>query len=295
MFTNVIAAVNDDPAAHDVIALAGDLIDPGGELALAHVTVGGPRPNRASGATSPASRRLASLELLEAVITRAGVTATPLTSLARSVGRGLHELAEREHCDLLVVGSSSRAFFDRVLIGDDTRDALNGAPCAVAIAPSGYARHAAQLREIGVAFDGSPESEHALALGRALAAARDARVSAFEAVDIPAGTLGAYGVEFGDAVDAIVQTARERIEALGGVEAHAAYGPVTEELALYSASVDLLVVGSRGYGPLGRLVHGSTSMGLARSARCALLVLPRGSRAAPPIEAPTVTAAAAAT
>jgi len=291
MFKNVIAAVNDDPAAGDVIALAGDLIDPGGDLALAHVALGAPRSRRASGETSPASRRLVSLELLEAVASRAGVAATPLTSVARSVGRGLHELAEREHCDLLVVGSSSRAFFDRVMIGDDTRDALNGAPCAVAIAPAGYARHAAQMHEIGVAYDASPESERALALGRALAAARGARVSAFEAVNIPAGTLGAYDVGFGEAVDAIVQTAHERIDALGGVEAHAAYGPVIEELALYSASVDLLVVGSRGYGPIGRLVHGSTSMGLAHSARCALLVLPRGSLAAP-IDAPTLTAGA---
>jgi nucleotide-binding universal stress UspA family protein len=294
MFDNVIAALNDGPAALDAIALATDLIDPGGTLALAHVTRGDPRSHRASRTTSQASQRLVSLELIEAAAARADVTATPLTSVSRSVGRGLHELAEREHCDLLVVGSSGRAFFDRVVIGDDIRDALNGAPCAVAIAPSGYARHAAQLREIGVAYDGSPESEDALATARVLAAARSARVSAFEAVNIPAGTLGAYGVEFGEAIDAIVHTARERIDALGGVEAHAAYGPVIDELALYSASVDLLVVGSRGYGPIGRLVHGSTSMGLARAARCPLLVLPRGLPAAP-ATASTVMAAAVTT
>lgn len=57
---------------------------------------------------------------------------------------------------------------------------------------------------------------------------------------------------------------------------------------------ETLVIGSRGYGPLGRLVHGSTPMGLARDARSALLVLPRGPRAAPS-SAPTVTAAAVAT
>jgi hypothetical protein len=36
-----------------------------------------------------------------------------------------------------------------------------------------------------------------------------------------------------------------------------------------------LVVGSRGYGPVGRLIHGSTSQQLARTARCPLLVLAR--------------------
>jgi hypothetical protein len=60
-----------------------------------------------------------------------------------------------------------------------------------------------------------------------------------------------------------------------GVEARVAYGQPADELAAYSASVDLLIVGSRGYGPIGRLVHGSTSQQLARAARCPLVVLTR--------------------
>lgn len=47
---------------------------------------------------------------------------------------------------------------------------------------------------------------------------------------------------------------RGRIAALGGVEPHAAYGQPAGELTMYSASLDLLIVGSRGYG-LGRLIH----------------------------------------
>jgi nucleotide-binding universal stress UspA family protein len=41
--------------------------------------------------------------------------------------------------------------------------------------------------------------------------------------------------------------------------------------------MDVLVVGSRGYGPIKRLVLGSTSNYLQRHARCSLLVLPRAS------------------
>jgi len=44
---------------------------------------------------------------------------------------------------------------------------------------------------------------------------------------------------------------------------------------VYSASLNLLVVGSLGYGPIGRLIHGSTSQELVRMARCPLPVLPR--------------------
>ena len=81
-----------------------------------------------------------------------------------------------------------------------------------------------------------------------------------------------------DMVHAEVNEAMERIGALGGVEAHVAYGDAAEELALYSASLDLLVVGSRGYGPIGRLIHRSTSRKLTHMARCPLLVLPRSAR-----------------
>ena len=45
-----------------------------------------------------------------------------------------------------------------------------------------------------------------------------------------------------------------------------------------SGSLDLLVVGSRGYGPIGRLVHGSTSRELTLRAQCPLLVLTRTRR-----------------
>ena len=56
------------------------------------------------------------------------------------------------------------------------------------------------------------------------------------------------------------------------MEPHAATASL-EELGVYSASLDLQSVGSRGYGPIGRLIHGSTSQQLARTARCPFLVL----------------------
>jgi nucleotide-binding universal stress UspA family protein len=60
-----------------------------------------------------------------------------------------------------------------------------------------------------------------------------------------------------------------------GVEGDVGYGQRGEELARFSEGLDLLLVGSRGYGPVGRLLNGSTSNYLSRHARCPLLVLPR--------------------
>ena len=69
--------------------------------------------------------------------------------------------------------------------------------------------------------------------------------------------------------------ANDRLKELSGVEARAVYGLAGEELAAFGDQVEILVVGSRSYGPVRRLVLGSTSDYLERHARCSLLVLPR--------------------
>ena len=139
-------------------------------------------------------------------------------------------------------------------MGDDTRAALNGAPCAIAIAPANYSHEPVAMREIRVGYNGLPEIEHALELALRLAAGTRAKLSAFEAVALSTSRFNAHVLPLSDTVDALVKEARDRITALGGVEAHAAYGDAAEELALYSASLDLLIVGSRGYGPIGRQI-----------------------------------------
>jgi nucleotide-binding universal stress UspA family protein len=195
---------------------------------------------------------------------------------ALSPGRGLHDLAEERGADLLVVGSSSRGVLGRAMLGDDTRAALNGAPCAVAIAARGYAEHPLPLASIGIGYDGSPESEAALTAARAVAAQQHAKLTALEVVSISTYSFtGLTPTALGDTIDALVKDAKERLRAIDGVEGRAVYGLPGEELAAFGDEVGLLVVGSRNYGPLRRLVVGSTSDYLERHARCSLLALPR--------------------
>jgi nucleotide-binding universal stress UspA family protein len=277
MFKNVLAGVDEGEGGRDAIALARLLLTEGGRLTLAHVVREDPVGSRVWSDPTRDSRREHARELLERAAVEAGVQPHIRWRGATSVGRGLHEIAEAIDADLLVVGSSRRGLLGRVRLADDTRAALNGAPCAIAVAPTGYSTEPSPLmREIGVGYDGSAESEQALALARALAREAGARVSAFHAVAVPSYVLHGLTTADGRRIKDLVDEARGEIAALDGVEAHAAYGDPAEELALYSASLDLLVLGSRGYGPLGRLVHGSTTQHLARTARCPLLVLPRG-------------------
>ena len=279
MFNSVLVGVDSHGGGADAIALSKVLVARRGGLTLANVFSGDARIWRAAETEHDAIHREHALELLEHAREQAGVEAQLRSINASSVGRGLHELCEATGADLLVVGSSRQGLIGRVLLGDDTRAALNGAPCAIAIAPAGYADQPLAIREIGVGYNGSPESDHAITIGRMVAAEHGAKLSAFEAVSLPSYAFLGSPAPVDGAIDDLVDDARRRIGSLGGVQAHAVYGNPAEELALFSASLDLLIVGSRDYGPVGRLVHGSTSHQLARVARCPLLVLTRAARA----------------
>jgi nucleotide-binding universal stress UspA family protein len=274
MFKTVIIGVDGRPGGLDAIALARHLIAKDASVSLAYVYQDDSVPFRGDSGVFQATERERAHAVLETQRREAGIEAGLLTCGSPSVGRGLHELAEREHADLLVVGSSSRGLMGRVTASDDTRSALNGAVSAVAVAPAGYAERSVSLREIGVGYDGSPQSLQALEVAKELAAEHGAKVSAFQAVSLPSYAFAGGADAIAEALSSYVESARDEIAALG-VEPHAAYGVPAEELALYGASVDLLVVGSRGYGPIGRIFHGSTSFQLVRSARCPLLVLTR--------------------
>lgn len=275
MFNNILVGIDDRDGGRDALALAKNLLADGKDMTLAHIYHGDVQLGLGSNAAYPVTEREHAAEVLGRASREAGIHAHLRWRGAASVGQGLHELAELIEADVLVVGSSRHGAVGRVFLGDDTHAALNGAPCAVAVAPTGYAQHPALMREIGVAYNGSPESGGVVSVARALAAQHGAKVSAFEAVWIPWHGFGTDHTAPDNAIDERVDHARGRIAALGEIEPHAVFGEPATELALYSASLDLLVVGSRSEGPVGRLVHGSTSQQLARTARCPLLVLTR--------------------
>ena len=56
-------------------------------------------------------------------------------------------------------------------------------------------------------------------------------------------------------------------------------GRPSAELAAQSEGVDLMVVGSRGYGPLAAVLLGGVTHGLVRTGRLPVIVLPRGEHA----------------
>ena len=288
MFRHVIVGVDGRPAGRDAITLGLQLVDPDGTISLAHVHPGERKPRRSTNLDFDRVENDESMELLEGERKAASIDAGLLSIGDASVGGGLHRLAEQHNGDLIVVGCSHRGRAGRVLLGDDTRATLGNAPCAVAVAPAGYASSARPLGTIGVAYDTSPQSRVALAVARALATREDAGVRARRVIAYPGhavherGALALGGVEQGRA-----SGARQALELPADTEGDVVMGRVQDELEVFSGQVDVLVVGSREHGPVRRAVLGSTGQQLARTAKCPLLVVvheaavPLGSPRAP--------------
>jgi nucleotide-binding universal stress UspA family protein len=298
MFRNAVVGVDGTQGGRDAVALAQRLLAEDGKLTLVHVHEGRLHPLHPVTPGLLDEEGEASEQLLREELENAGegVKATLISAVGASAGATLHSQAEELDADLIVVGSSRHGAIGRVMLGDDTRRALNGSPCAVAIASKRYAEHPKPFERIGVGYNDTPESRAALELARQVAAPTRARVQALEVIAIPTyAYTGMVAASIGDEIDVVLKQAGERLRALPGVEGSAVYGLTGEELAAFGDEVDLLVVGSRGYGPWKRLVLGSTSDYLERHARCSLLVLPRAATQAGAREEPSQSQAAAGT
>jgi nucleotide-binding universal stress UspA family protein len=155
-----------------------------------------------------------------------------------SAPRALHEVAEDERADVIVLGSTHRHGLGRVVPGSVAERLLHGAPCAVLVAPSGFGdREGFEIRSIGVGYDGRTEAGHARQVAEALAADLNAEL-----------TTITVGEGEGDPAEVLVSR---------------------------SSDLDLLVVGSRGYGPLRHALVGNVSWDVMRKAACPVLVVPR--------------------
>jgi nucleotide-binding universal stress UspA family protein len=209
---------------------------------------------------------------------------------ASTTTRGLHDLAMARDATMIVVGSTRRSTIGRAIPGTTARHLLSGGPCAVAVAPRGMANAAPRIDKVGVAFNGSPESRHALRIAGDIAKASHATIRLIRAVMPTLPPVGApYAITTGD--QTFSQNHKERaerecsqaieslpVECRDGMDVEVGDGIVV--LRSHAQDVDLMVCGSRGYGRGRQVLLGSTSAGLVDHAECPVLVVPRGAEVA---------------
>jgi nucleotide-binding universal stress UspA family protein len=282
----VLVGVDERAGGREAIALARALV-PGAPLTLATAFPYAQAPSRFASTATEAALRGEAQAVLARIAEAEGVADQPQAVLAdTSPARALQRLAQRDGAELIVLGSSHRGPVGRALLGDVSRAVLHGAPCPVAIAPSGYA--SAPVATIGVAHDGSAEADVALTVAVLLARRHGARLRVLRVVDTTVPGMGLYPIALdwehllADQRDDDQRALDELVAHLDdiAVEARAEIGTPRELLAALGAEVDLLASGSRGWGPIGRVVVGSTSRFLIQHAACPVVVVPRGATAA---------------
>jgi nucleotide-binding universal stress UspA family protein len=143
-----------------------------------------------------------------------------------------------------------------------------------------------RLAQIGVGVDGSDEAEQALEAAIALSESSGAAlrvITAFQRLAFGGVATGALPgasaneemrTELQRTHENAVGAARERVRVDGRFREGSADDVLVEE----STDLDLLVVGSRGYGPIGAVLTGSATAALARGSAAPMLVTPRGTR-----------------
>jgi nucleotide-binding universal stress UspA family protein len=203
-----------------------------------------------------------------------------------SAPRALVGLAEGEGADLIVVGSAHRGTVGRVLLGTVGERLLYGAPCAVAVAPRGYAGNE-QLGSgiIGVAYDGNEESRLALSGAIALVTLLGGELRVITAVPdvaalvVPEISLDDYREDLRRHYRMVQEQAVREIGEAVRATAVLEDGEPAEAITGNAVDLDLLVIGSRGYGPIRRTLLGGVSAKIMRTAPCPVIVVPRGAAA----------------
>jgi nucleotide-binding universal stress UspA family protein len=285
----IIVGVDDSPRSEDAIALARALaLDADAEAEVIAVCAF-PYDDRPEAHFNLAMRPLLQ-ELADATLERLCESlgddahvrriAVPDVSPARALER-----AAREHrADLIVVGSSHAGRHARLHPGSTAERLLQGAPCPVALAPLGYrTRPHLRLERVTVAYDASAEGARALSAGLLVARAAGAplRVVRVFVRDWPVSPSMLSVPGYVRLTPAAEQAAHEELERTVAAlppdvwsEAVFLHGDPARQLAVESEVADLLVIGSRGYGPLKSVLLGGVSGPVARTAACPLLIVP---------------------
>lgn len=273
----LLVAIDDSAAARDALELARVVCTATGASALVvHVLFAGPLPMEFA--------LLPEEEAHEAgpLFDRAREALPGVEVETRAYGGGspaaiITSLSEQERLDGIVLGSPHRHGLDRLLSGSVALSVLNGAKVDVFVAPPGYAETAHDgLRTVAIGYLGTTESK--VALRRAQDLVEPGGEIKLMTVAEPPPPLAFAGADTINPTDpeATIAEGLSLVPRGTAVEAQRLKGAAAPELEKACArGVDLLVLGSRGYGPVMRVLLGSVSGHVFRHAPCPLLVTRR--------------------
>ena len=193
---------------------------------------------------------------------------------ASSPAQGLHALARSEEVKLIVLGSRRLGPHTKAALGAVSENIMRAAPCAVAVAPRGYRTAGGFVpQRIGAGWIPNAEGEHVLHACCQIARSTGGTLEVVTTTSA-IGTLQSLE-------DRARRAVKDAVQAIGGeleVTVHARVGKPAEGLVTRSSDLDLVVLGSRGYGPPRTMLFGSVSSQVVPEAQCPVMVLAADSR-----------------
>jgi nucleotide-binding universal stress UspA family protein len=273
----LLVAVDDGAPGRDALELARVLCTATGLGALVvHVTFAGPMPMEF--ALLPEEEAAEAGPVFEhARKVLAGVEVETRAFGGGSPGAIVTSLSEAEEFGAIVLGSPHRHGLDRLRSGSVAISVLNGAKTDVFVAPPGYAEQSHDgLKTVAIGYLGAAESK--AALRRAAELVDPAGEIKLITVAEPPVALSFAGPNVAVPTDpeAVLSEGLSLLPREIAVEPRHLKGTAGPELEKACAEgVDLLVLGSRGYGPLKRALLGSVSGHVFRHTPCPLLVTRR--------------------
>lgn len=273
----LLVAIDDGAAGRDALGLARVLCAATGSgVLLVHVLFAGPLPMEFSLLPEEEAREAAPL-LDPARAALDGIEVETRTYGGGSPAAIITSLSEEEELDGIVLGSPHRHGLDRLLAGSVAVSVLNGAQTDVFVAPPGYAESAHDgLKTVAVGYLGTPESKVALYRARDLVRP-GGEIKLLTVVEPPTPlSFAGPGVTIPTDPEAVLSEGLSLLPREMAVETRRLAGVAAAELEKACAKgVDLLVLGSRGYGPVMRALLGSVSGQVFRHTPCPLLVTRR--------------------
>jgi nucleotide-binding universal stress UspA family protein len=284
----VVVGYDGGPGGADALALGVGWAEMLGSRAVVVVVYPGPVPIGPGlfDVEWAADRRAEAQHVLDEARQLAATTDVEFRAVGSgSASHGLHDVAEELKASLIVLGSPPRPQ-TRLLAATPGDRVIAGAPCPVSIPSPGWRdRTGRELRRVGVAFVPTPDGRGALRVAASFARRVGARLHVVtvvaRAAEVMSYRIGedveqiyvAEAQEFQRAIeDAIAELASD-VKASGEV----LVGRDTVETLtdMRDTAFDALFMGSRGYGPIRRVLLGGVSARLMRQLDVPAVVVPR--------------------
>lgn len=290
MFRRIVVGADGSPEGKDAVVLGAAIAAATG----AGITLLGAFPPLPVADGNDRQRQTRSVDRQLSALRDKFAPSAHVTSVADgNAARALLAEAQSWQANLIVIGSSRHAAMGRCGIGQTGRRLVKKMPAALAIAKRGLHQEDCPLLNIAVGYDGGPESDRALQFADRLAISANAELLIETVVGDPIPPLLPGESRTPGLLDDLIEHAEFDALRIGNRAAaktkarsyvNGSIGDPGSVLRDISEGVDVMVIGSRRWGLLPRVLLGGVGEALVTDCGSSLIVASKTPEPATPLQ-----------